>query len=466
MRHLVSMSRWIGIAGLLFTLLLAPAAAAQDASPPAPGGSRDPTYEGPRNPGPPPDVGAVVFEDPLLERGVMWPGLCPTKRNVREFVGEGTIVKITGRCFESSTFASYSFQLLPLDVADGEVRIEFKAVSGQDRGLFRLWLRHQGRDDAQQYYLLTVAPGRGTAELYRRAEGRGETLAERADLGGLLARDGWNSLAVRLKGPGIWVLLNDELALAVQDSALSSGSLHVGVTRSGGLDDQPESAVVMRNLRVSALAAPDARRPAYVSPPEPGDAIIAEPLTASGAVRSGVCPTQRAENRFVPDGFLMRVAGKCRDEASSAQITETIAGLVLPDGELRVETRAVAAPERALFRVFFRAQPNSTDGYIVYVAPTRGWVGLQRWSGTESTYLGGLSDATPLFSPDGWNSLAIRLQGSTIWVLVNDLPVLRATDPAYSSGTVELNLERLGDLNDERETAVVVRNLQVSRLAR
>jgi hypothetical protein len=52
-----------------------------------------------------------------------------------------------------------------------------------------------------------------------------------------------------------------------------------------------------------------------------------------------------------------------------------------------------------------------------------------------------------------------------LWVLPNDEPILAATDSSYRSGSVFIGLRRLGDPNDNQESAVVVRNLRVSALA-
>ena len=72
-------------------------------------------------PGPPPDVGEVVLEDPLTAPGAVQAWRCPTGRNLGEFVGEGYLIKVTGKCSEAETqaviFASYVNGLL---LRDGE----------------------------------------------------------------------------------------------------------------------------------------------------------------------------------------------------------------------------------------------------------------------------------------------------------------------------------------------------------
>jgi hypothetical protein len=79
-------------------------------------------------------------------------------------------------------------------------------------------------------------------------------LALREDLSGHLARDDWNEYAVRLDGPNIWVLLNGTPILSASDTVVDRGWVAFGVKRLGSADDNAESAVVFRDLRVSRLA--------------------------------------------------------------------------------------------------------------------------------------------------------------------------------------------------------------------
>ena len=232
-------------------------AAAQEES--APPGDRDPIYEQPqtagalRITGAPPAVGDVVLEDSLTARGVLSAGRCSTGRGLAEFVDEGYILKVTGKCREADGSPSIFPPGIPgLTVPDGEVRLEVKAVSGHDRVSFLFGIRQQ--PTLTDSYQVAVAPGMGVAVLTRTESGQQPViLARRSDLAGRLVRDDWNSVAVRLQGQNLWVLLNDELILSAADPAYERGSVYVGLRRLGNPDDEPESAVVIRNLRVSRL---------------------------------------------------------------------------------------------------------------------------------------------------------------------------------------------------------------------
>lgn len=238
--------------------------AAEEDPPPAPSPtaapSRQPTYrsEAPagalRLTGAPPPVGATILNDSLASPGVIPATLsCPTGRNVGEFVGEGYIFKVSGRCLDGHPLAFASTPpLSDLEVPDGEIQIEVKVVSGQDRAVLVLLFR-TGRDPFRSYVLL-VHPGLGGAQLQKEEHGTVVPLARRFDLAGRLSRDDWNRLAVRLHGESIWVLLNDEPILSASDASIDTGRVGFGVGRIGGLDDRAESAAVFRNLRISSLA--------------------------------------------------------------------------------------------------------------------------------------------------------------------------------------------------------------------
>jgi hypothetical protein len=198
---------------------------------------------------PMPETGAVLFEDPLTAPGSLRQGRCPTGRNLGEFVGEGFILKVTGKCSETHSVAIAAPPPIEgLTFSDGEVRLDVKGVSGQDRVAFILGIR--GQTPAPGAYQAIFMPGRGTAVLTTGSS----DVAVRQGLGGRLAPDGWNSLAVRAQGPNLWVLLNDEPILWTTHDAYQSGSVFIGLRRLGDANDATESAVVVRNLVVSSLA--------------------------------------------------------------------------------------------------------------------------------------------------------------------------------------------------------------------
>src|SRR5690349_8740553 len=101
------------LAFLLALVLVIPATGitAQEETAPAPTPTPDraPSYQrgapagALRLTGDPPAVGDLIVEDSLNFPGAI-PGSrsCPTGRNLGEFVGEGYILKVTGRCSDGS----------------------------------------------------------------------------------------------------------------------------------------------------------------------------------------------------------------------------------------------------------------------------------------------------------------------------------------------------------------------------
>jgi hypothetical protein len=248
---------------LALTLPVSSLAAQDQPSPaPSPGADRSPSYQ-PSAPagalrvaGDPPAVGDVIVEDSLTAPGMM-PGrlVCTTGKNIGEFVGEGYMIKISGRCSPASTQAALWLPVIPgLEIPDGEVRVEAKIATGGDRTTLWIYVREQ--ENPAQYLYLAVTPGRGWATVFKFKQGLEQsiTLASRSDLATEMAKDEWNEYGIRLDGPNIWVLLNGNPILSAADGELTHGGLSFGARRLGDIEDDAEAAVVLRNLRVSRLA--------------------------------------------------------------------------------------------------------------------------------------------------------------------------------------------------------------------
>ncbi|MBA2446795.1 MAG: hypothetical protein H0V51_02080 [Chloroflexi bacterium] len=210
-------------------------------------------------------MGVVVMEDALTGPGPVRPVSCPVGRNVGEFVGEGYFMKVTGRCSAADQVAGIASMGDGVTLSDGEVRLEVKAVTGVDQARFATRIRVQ--PDRRDFYLGRVVPATGEAEIVKVTGADVTILAATTVPAGLLSPDGWNTMAVRAAGPNLWLLLNDQPVLSAADSAYERGRVRFAASRLGSLDDDRESSVVVRNLRVSGLAAGDqARLPTYQAP--------------------------------------------------------------------------------------------------------------------------------------------------------------------------------------------------------
>src|SRR5262249_49025880 len=158
----------------------APGAAAQETPTPS-------TFSAPA----PPAVGDLILGDALAAPGVFGPpSACPTGLNRRDFVGEGSILKVTGKCGARSTGASFAQRFVSWTVPDGEVGFELKAASGSSRAVFYVSLREQ---PSVGEYTVVLNAARGVAQLRLYPGGGAEPtiLAERTDLGKMLNLDDW-----------------------------------------------------------------------------------------------------------------------------------------------------------------------------------------------------------------------------------------------------------------------------------
>src|SRR5215213_7036365 len=71
--------------------------------------------------------------------------------------------------------------------------------------------------------------------------------------------------------------------------------------------------------------------------PDLGDTVLADPLKATGPFWPGSCPTGRNVSAFVPEGFRLRVTGRCADTATSASMLMASTGLTIADGDVAVD---------------------------------------------------------------------------------------------------------------------------------
>lgn len=220
--------------------------------------------------GTPPTPGAVLYEEPMNAKeyapnrlSLFLPFECPTGRGRSEFVSDGFRMETRGKCYDNSQGVTVGqWRNLFVDIPDGELRFDFKVVRGWQRSGISVDMRAQ-KELADGSYGFALAPGLGVAVITKLDHGENSLLARRADLGGLLNRDGWNSFAVRMLGPQLWLLLNDQPVLKAEDGAISRGGFTLAIDRLGNPDDDEHLEVVFASFRISEIkGAPKSRRPA------------------------------------------------------------------------------------------------------------------------------------------------------------------------------------------------------------
>src|SRR5688572_26314351 len=201
-----------------------------------------------------PPLGTVVLEDPMTERATFAPGTCVTGRNSAELVPDGMRMRVTGRCAETSPDANMGLTALGVAVGNGEVSIDTRTDGGHDRAYLSFGFRAQTSVD-EYIAFWHVAQGRVSVEKIV-----GSIAVRIADttLENPPAPGAWTRVAIRMAGPRVWILVNDEPVLSFSDPTLSRGGILLGTGRAGSVDDDAEVVVVWRNFRVTALASESA----------------------------------------------------------------------------------------------------------------------------------------------------------------------------------------------------------------
>jgi len=396
-----------------------------------------------------PELGAVVVDDPLTATGVVRTTPCPTGRVGADFVPIGIRIKVTGRCSESSS-AGLRVIGRGLMMGDGDVTADVTVLEGIERARISLYVRDQAGPGNANGYRLSLEPARGRAEIRRTDGETGILLAERTDREPIPA-GAWTRLALRVEGGRLWAIVNDEPIMSAADDTYASGTVSVATTRLGPVEDEAPTVAVWRNLRVTALASGDASRaPSYQPPapppaasaaapspagafvppvgvpPQPGMVIVQDSPGQRGLIPGGFCRTGRGSGEVVDEGILLRTTGRCTEDSTAAQAGTRLPWLTVPDGELRFELKVVKGFSRAFLSILTRVTLDPPGGgyfFGINLAEGAAFVTRPRTDQGSRT-LTQRRDLARLLRPDDWNSVAVRMNGSSLWLILNDQPVL------------------------------------------
>lgn len=190
--------------------------------------------------------------------------------------------------------------------------------------------------------------------------------------------------------------------------------------------------------------------------------ILEDSLTVPGIIWPFTCPTGRNFEQFTPDGLKLVVTGRCVQSDQVDRIGPAVQGLSFVDGEIRMEVLSIADRERLVFSLRLRVQEGATAGYVVIAEPSRGRLDLRRIDQGIGTSLAERTDLGDFLQEGNWTSLGIRAKGPDLTVLLDDVPVLTATDGTYQQGVVSFAVLRRSSSDAGGETSVVVRNLRVT----
>ena len=451
----------------------------------------------------PPRVGSVVLDEALTAPRFFRQFSCPTGRGDGRFGPDGLTLRTSGRCFDDFPQAAAQVGTFWATVVDGDVEVEARVNSGRARAYLvlqaRIGLNGEG-------YSVWWHPSGGVIRLVRSDEdGEVAVLAEQTGLRPP-APGGWTRLSLRFQEDRIWVLIDGRTVLTATDDWVDEGGVSFGVIRRPkGLagaretpgqepfddiiddldpDDREEVSVTWRKLRISALTGGSTARapsvlspaerppssvtsvlpfvPAAGTPPVPSDVVVEEALDGPSVIPTFDCPTKRGAVITVGEGLMLKANGMCRNGASLSAIQAEAPGMTVPDGEARVEFKVVNGQRVAAIGIAARFV-NSYKSYAFGVAPTRAIGFISKVENGEDVALAHRSDLRSLIILDEWNSIAVRLFGGELWLLVNDRPALKAQDESISSGGFALIVGGIVP-DGSQETAVVFRNLRISAI--
>jgi hypothetical protein len=216
-------------------------------------------------------------------------------------------------------------------------------------------------------------------------------------------------------------------------------------------------------LLVTMIRVPDALAQQGAPPPELGATVVTTPLTSEGIFSAIQCPTGLSAATFGADGYRLSVGGRCRPEQDWAGLTPSTSAVTFPDGELQVKVKVTAGIQRALLALDVRLQTGGW--YRLTWLPATGSANLATYPDGREKILAERTDLPREQELGTVHTMALRAQGSQLWGLIDDRPILMTSDAAFSVGGIGFDLLRTGSVDDAEQVSAVVQELRVSSLA-
>jgi len=227
-------------------------------------------------------------------------------------------------------------------------------------------------------------------------------------------------------------------------------------------------------LWAGAMAEPAPRALAEPDLPEPpalGAEIVADPLTSATIFAAGACGGGKGSGGYVEDGFRLEVTGTCGQEGDPVAISVPGRGVRMADGDLSVAFKITSADgRRAALHLNTRISGRTWIGAFVQPLGKSAAI-YQSVDGVNSTLVTTGDDlsapvlALPLARDTEWNRMSLRVSGGDAWLMLNDWPVLHASDVPEGAGGVGVRLVRVGARTNDELAAVVLADLLVSPIA-
>jgi hypothetical protein len=205
---------------------------------------------------------------------------------------------------------------------------------------------------------------------------------------------------------------------------------------------------------------------AQEEPPAVGDVVFEDPLTApSPAVPPVACETGLGSAEFGPEGYTMRLRGRCLPQNSQVFMLVPLGALRFQDGEIKADVKVLSGGGRSTFYFTTRSDDGATTNYYSMIFPQGNQVMVgKNFPVGQSAVLSDRKGPDLGLLPADWNTFAVRMAGPKLWMLVNDQPVLMVEDDTATGPVARINFRRVGSSDDDVEAAIVVRNLRISAL--
>jgi hypothetical protein len=196
-------------------------------------------------------------------------------------------------------------------------------------------------------------------------------------------------------------------------------------------------------------------------PPGLGAPFLQSDLTGPEVFEPATCPRGVAGGENVGEGFKLSVRGRCLDQRSVADVAKEGRVPLIGDADVALDFKVVDGPERAAVTLYARVRAS---GYVAaYLSLASGQAELySRESGVTRSLVVGQSLGE--LDPTHWNRVALRLRGSEVWLLLNDVPALYLADASDQPGVMGLSVTREGNPDDEDLVSVVFSGLTWSEL--
>ncbi|MFN8634038.1 MAG: hypothetical protein U0893_09300 [Chloroflexota bacterium] len=219
---------------------------------------------------------------------------------------------------------------------------------------------------------------------------------------------------------------------------------------------------------LSQIASPGVRQRApsalvYSDPPATTDVLFKDELHKPELFWADTCTTGLSGGAYDAEGLHLRIAGRCYPGSGGAVLTVQQPDVMVGDGDARFEFRLEGAADRAVLGLDVWSPPQTHLLAVVGIAEDTVEIGMVKEGGSAA--LGQRQGIRAKLNPGGWNSLAMRKLGPTVWLMVNDSPFMQIEDGGQTIGAIRMLVSRNGPPDSPGEMTLSLRNVTVTGVA-